>query len=332
MQLGAFVLIPQGSDPPQRSVLESERDGSAAPPLPLWPIVGKNLLQEWIDKVRQAGAQMLSVAYSVNPAADRIKIASHLAKEGVEQVLAIWLQSYAEIDLRDFVHFHRESRNSATEARDLDGPLGVEIVDRASLASENYVPVQHAAVSRSEYRFHGYAKRLQSPQLYCDLVADALRGQCALTPRGLQIDERVWIGEGTRIAGTVRFRGPCFVGDGTVLRDSVSLGPFSSVEKECLIDCGTTVERTTVLPNTLLAAGLSIRRSVVDGSCLEQLDSGTVIDLRASRLGRRFRPSSRARRNLDGGHQPSASDRTLYSCYRLDRASSMVARTATDFR
>jgi hypothetical protein len=331
VQLGAFVLIPQDSFAQQHGALENRRTGSAAPPLPLWPVVGKNLLQDWIEKIRHIGAQVLSVTHSADPASDRLKAASDLAKAGVEQVLAISLQSYAEIDLMDFVQFHRESCNPATEAFDLDGPLGVEIVNRDSMDSDSGAQRRPAtAGSASEYRFRGYAKRLQSPQLYRDLVSDALRGRCALTPQGSQIDESVWIGKDARIADSVRFFGPCFVGDRTVLQESVSLGPFSSVEHECFIDCGTTVEGSSILPHTFLAAGLSVRRSVVDGPYLEQLESGTIVDLRPSGLGRRFRPTTRPRRDQDGGRHLPTWRQILYPSVRLNPGSRAGAMAATN--
>jgi NDP-sugar pyrophosphorylase family protein len=231
-----------------------------------------------------------------------------LAKQGVEQILSFSLNSYAEIDLTEFVQFHRQTRTFATEAVDADGPLGVQLTNRASLLPEDAQREASAIENASQYRFRGYAKRLQSPQLYRDLVSDALRGQCALRPQGLQIDDSVWIGEETQIAPTVRLLGPCFVGDGAVLREYVSLGPSSSVENECLIDCGATVEGSSVLPNTFLAAGLNVRRSIVDGNRLEHLDSGILVDLQPSALGGRFRPRSKPRRDGNNGrHVPLGS-------------------------
>ncbi|MGA8149640.1 MAG: hypothetical protein WB952_01590 [Terriglobales bacterium] len=305
MELGAFVVIPQNPCTRHSNVCEEGRASATARPMPLWPVVGRNLLQEWIERIRRIGVQVLSVTHSAKVTCDRLETAWGLAKEGVEQLLVVSLKSYAEIDLVDFVQFHRERRNSATEAFDPEGPLGVEIVNRPSLASESSAQYRPPAGIKdaSKYSFRGYAKRLRSPKVYRDLVSDALLGRCALTPQGSQIEEHVWIGEQTRIADSVRFFGPCFVGDGTVLQDGVSMGPFSSVENECRIDCGTTLEGSSILPNTFLAAGLSVRHSIVDGPYLEQLDSGTIVDLRAAGLARRFHPRTRTRRDDDGERQ-----------------------------
>jgi hypothetical protein len=333
VELGAFVLIPQNPCVQHDNVDEAWRAGATAQPLPLWPVVGKNLLQEWIERIRRIGVQVLSVTHSADGICDRLETARRLAKEGIEQALVISLKSYAEIDLGDFVQFHRERRNAATEVFDWEGPLGVEIVNRTPLAPENCAGWGPVADVRgaSKYRFRGYAKRLRSPKLYRDLVSDALRGRCALRPRGSQIGEDIWIGEQTRIAASVRFAGPCFVGDGTVLRDWVSMGPFSSVENECLIDCGTTVEGTSILPNTFLAAGLNVRRSIVDGPYLEQLDSTTIVDLRAAGLGRRYYPRIRTRRDHDGGHHLPIWSRPPYRPFHFDpRSGAAAAMIATN--
>lgn len=312
MELGAFLLVPEIEFIPNDNddVRENSHAGTG---LPLWPVVGKNLVEDWAERIRRIGVQVLSVTHSANPSRDKITTARELANQGVKQVLAVSLNSYAEIDLRDLVQFHRQSSSPLTEAFDAEGPLGVEIMTRASFAGTDS-PCQEPAGNddAAKYPFNGYAKRLRSPQLYRDLVSDALRGHCALRPRGSQIDEQVWIGEQTRIAPSVRFFGPCFVGDGAVLHDFVSLGPFSSVENGCRIDCGTTVEQSSVLPNTFLAAGLNVRGSIVDGPRLEQLDSGTVVNLRDCALGGRIHPRTRVLRNHTGGH----SGRPVPACVR----------------
>jgi NDP-sugar pyrophosphorylase family protein len=300
VELGAFVLVPENASI-QRVPVFGQTSGSALQSLPLWPVVGKNLIQESVEKIRQIGALVLSVIHSADLARDRVEMTRTLAKQGVEQILSFSLNSYAEIDLAEFVQFHRQKRSLATEAMDAEGPLGVELINRASLLVDRDRSEAIASENASKYHFSGYAKRLRSAQLYRDLVSDALRGQCALRPKGLQIDDSVWIGEETQIAPTVRLFGPCFVGDGVVLRDFVSLGPSSSVENECLIDCGTTVEGSSVLPNTFLAAGLNVRHSIVDGSRLEHLDSGTAVDLQSAALGGRFKSRSKAHRDRDNG-------------------------------
>ena len=292
MELGAFVLIPEDSHIQGSAGCVMGRPPASDQAVRFWPVVGQNLIDEWTERVRRIGVRVLSVARGSKE--EGRKAARNLASNGVEQILLISLKSYAEIDLDDFVHFHRFAGASSTEVFDTEGSLGIEIANRASLigsASE-----AASANDSAKYRFSGYAKRLASPETYRDLVTDALSGRCALAPRGSEVEHNIWIGEETQIAPSVRFLGPCFVGEGTVLRDFVTVGPYSSIEYECRVDCGTAVEESSVLPNSFVAAGLSIRRSIIDGPRLRQLDSGTIVDLQPSGLGGRFYPKSGIRK------------------------------------
>src|ERR1700728_4113197 len=54
---------------------------------------------------------------------------------------------------------------------------------------------------------------------------------------------------------------------------------------DCVVDCGTTVERSTVLPYTYLAPGLLIRQGLVGGEDLENLEWGTVVDMQPAGVG-----------------------------------------------
>ncbi len=109
-----------------------------------------------------------------------------------------------------------------------------------------------------------------------------------MRPLGTQIREQVWVGEGANLADSVRVIGPTYIGARTIVRAGATIGPFASVERDCVVDCGTTVERSTVLPYTYLAPGLLIRHRLVDGGYLEDLGWGAVADLEPAGLGSRI--------------------------------------------
>ena len=297
MEFGALLLVPEDS------VLQGNEDHAtrAAQAVPLWPVVGKHLSQDWFQKVRRIGVEAFSVVRGGN-ADSEFEASSSLIKQGIEQLLLIRLGAYAELDLLDILQFHRQSHNLTTEVFDQRGPLGVEIVHRASV-TRDYVERRQMRnkLDGSRYRFHGYANRLCSAQMYRDLVCDALRRKCALRPRGTQLGEGVWVGEQTRIGDSVRLVGPCFVGDGTVLEEGVTVGPFASIENDSIIDCGTTIEGASILPQTFLAAGLKVRHSIIDGAHLEHLETGTTVDLTTAGLGRRISPGARAGHSQNRG-------------------------------
>jgi carbonic anhydrase/acetyltransferase-like protein (isoleucine patch superfamily) len=213
----------------------------------------------------------------------------------------IKLNSYAEMDLADLVRFHCESRNPVTEAHDAQGQMGISLLDQLALrASEekNQLSAAPRDSGQIPYQFSGYAKRILAARERQELVGDALTGACAMRPFGKQIGEQVWIGENVKLDSSVRILGPTYIGARSRIRAGATIGPFASVERDCVVDCGTTVERATVLPRTYLAPGLLIRDAVVDGGYLEHLVWGTVADLQPAGLGSRIaqrnsrRPSS----------------------------------------
>ena len=305
MELGAVVLVPIREDLTAIQEAQPYALGVTDNSRPLYssrmPILGNDVLQSWMGRVRKVGVQSLWLTSS--PRDDRgddrgDDRAAGLALPGfarqeVERLLMIKLKSYAEIDLADLLRFHCERRNPVTEAHDARGQLGVCLLDRRemqAIGAKDEFPCSATNNGSIPYQFHGYAKRILSARERQELVSDGLTGACAMRPFGTQIREQVWIGEGANLADSVRVIGPAYIGARTVVCAGATIGPFASVERDCVVDCGTTVERSTVLPYTYLAPGLLIRHELVDGRYLEDLGSGAVADLEPAGLGRRIHP------------------------------------------
>jgi len=300
VELAAVVVVPSNEDLMAEDLmaLEAGEPYSAAlsensRPLRSTrvPILGNDVLRSWMDRVRKLGIRKLWLTSNSGEKNAGAEVA-RFARQGVDRLLMIKLKSYAEIDLMDLLRFHRDSRNSLTEARDHRGHLGVSLLDRPALrvADRKYEACDATRISGRPYQFEGYAKRILSAKERQELVGDALIGACAMRPSGTEIREQVWIGEGASLADSVRVIGPSYIGARTIVRAGATIGPFASVERDCIVDCGTSVEQSTVLPNTYLAPGLLIRRALVDGSQLEDLRSGIVADLQPAGLGGRIEP------------------------------------------
>jgi carbonic anhydrase/acetyltransferase-like protein (isoleucine patch superfamily) len=274
----------------------------------LTPILGNDVLRAWMERVRKLGVQSLwltsrphdeSDTYSALARFARPDFAGHdlakpdfarpdFAREGIERLLMIKLKSYAEMDLADLLLFHCQSRNSVTEVHDSRGELGVWMLDQLALPAGGEKPESHDSRC-TPYSFRGYAKRILSARGRQELVGDGLTGACAMRPLGREICEQVWVGEDVSLAESARVVGPSYIGDRTIVHAGATIGPFASVERDCVVDCGTTVERSTVLPRTYLAPGLLIRHALVDGSYLENLSCGTVANLQPGGLASRMR-------------------------------------------
>jgi hypothetical protein len=263
------------------------------------PILGNDVLKAWADRVRGLGVRSLWLASGGQDGRIDGPTLTQFVRQGVERLLLIKLKSYAEMDLADLLRFHRDRGNPITEAEDARGELGVCLLDRIALGSASDEQVFHPAgdYNQTPYQFNGYAKRILSATERQELVGDGLTGACAMKPLGTQIRDKVWVGEGVKIAPSARIIGPVYIGARTTIGAGATIGPFSSVEHDCVVDCGTTVEQSTVLPNSYLAPGLLIRNSQVDGRHLEHLRWGAVADLLPAQLGRRIQPR-RLRRSL----------------------------------
>lgn len=294
MELGAVVVFPARDDlaaiheaqPHAQAVSENSR--------PLYssrmPILGNDVLRLWMERVRKLGVQSLWLTSSPRGESDCSALAG-FARQGVERLLVIKLKSYAEMNLTDLLRFHCETRNSVTETQDDRGQLGVCLLDHLALhaaGEKHQFPCAPTEGGQTPYQFRGYAKRILSARERQELVGDGLNGACAMRPLGKQIHEQVWIGEGVNLAGSVRVIGPTYIGARTIVRPGATIGPFASVEHDCVVDCGTTVERSTVLPYTYLAPGLLIRHALVAGEYLEDMGRGAVVDLRPAGLGSRI--------------------------------------------
>ncbi len=271
------------------------------------PILGNDVLRSWMDRVRNVGLQSLwltashhdDIAWTLPPV---------FAHDPIERLLLIKPNSYAEIDLADFLRFHCERENPITAAHDARGDLGVCLLDHRKLnASGKRESV--CAPSDCEgmpYQFRGYAKRIVSAMERQELVRDGLTGACAMRPFGSEIREQVWIGEDVNLAESARIIGPTYIGARTIVRAGATIGPFASVERDCVVDCGTTVERSTVLPKTYLAPGILIRHALVDGRYLEDLTCGAVADLQPARLGRRVHSNTSSPKTCPIGNHVSS--------------------------
>jgi hypothetical protein len=286
VDLAAVVMVPSAEDfaafPPSQLHASSRPLNSL-----LMPILGNDVLRGWMERVRKLGVRNLWLAsgYGENKTCSALEA---LARQGVERFLMIKLKSYAEMDLADLLAFHRETRNTVTEVHDSRGYLGVCVLDHPA-EMRNGNRCEYCVPTEGEhpyYSFRGYAKRILSAKERQDLVGDALTGSCAMRPMGKEIGEQLWIGEGAILDSSARIHGPSYIGARAIVRAGATIGPFASVERDCVVDCGTTVERSTVLPRTYLAPGLLIRNALVDGSYLEDLQSGIVADLKPAGLAK----------------------------------------------
>jgi hypothetical protein len=288
VELGALVVTQGGT---LRAVGNEETSSWCS----AWPVVGKTVLERWVERVRSLQVNMVSVVDRGVSVPDRVQKMVDWAKEGIDQILVIVMGSYAEVDLTDLVQFHHDGGHTITRVFDPEGPLGISLLDRRAVLRE--LPSAMGEKPRpSRYDFMGYVTRLSSTVAYRKLVQDALEGRCDIRPSGFATSDNVWIDPTAVVHPSVKFEGPCYIGAHSRLNAGVTVSGYTSIENNCEIDLGTSLECASVLPNTYIAPGLNIRNAVVDGTRLEHLDRNLIVDLGSVSLAARRSENSRGSR------------------------------------
>lgn len=296
-------------------------DSNASPfwpsgvPFSLLPVVGDSVLHSAVRRMRQLGSHPISVithrvqssmscawglpqgelnwysaVWDIRSALQRLVF--HYAGNGIDTILLTRLGAYAELDLQDFVQFHRQQHPPISIACDLKGPLDIALFDAnrvmtgAALIGNR---LKAEGLAFSSYKFAGYVNRLSNIAEFRDLARDALTGQCHLQPNGKQIRPGVWVGEGVELERGSRLIAPVYVGVQSTIRAGALITRCSSVEHHSEVDCETGVENSSLLPHTYVGPGLEVRHSVVDGNKLMNLDRGVEMEFADDRLFARLR-------------------------------------------
>ena len=294
MQIGAILTLPGG----RRSEADLSRSSSnyftkelfGTSRRMLTDILGKSLLDRTLDKVRQLESSEPALISEASPsnhvlpsnapknsgytAAWESAINQHL-RNGVNLLLLIRMSAYQELDYTDLIRFHLERGAPITQAYRYDSPLDVAIVS-ASAVRGSVGPYRQSLsklISQQQrYSYTGYLNRLSSPQEFRALVEAGLRGECGLHPVGTETHPMVWYGEGAQVDGSAAVSGPAFIGSGARVSAYSVVSGATSIERNSEIDCGTTVEESSVLADSYVGVGLHVKRAIVANQRLFHLD------------------------------------------------------------
>lgn len=312
MDLAAIIIVDAcwedsaiaGNGQPARAASESFADI----PLALLDVVGKSVVHHVADRLRCAGVEAITALTAealCEPAAlcegqlqpacraagDTWRAAeeafSAYAGEGVENILLLRLGPYAEFDVDDLLHFHRDRRQNVTLIFDQNGPLDaamVQAVRRHDAAHLIRNGLRATRLPAEPYVTPAYVNRLQTAQDLRRLAQDALLMRCDIHPQGHQLRPGVWVAERARIHRTARVLAPAFVGTHAKLHAASVVTRCSTVEHHAEVDCGTVLEDTTVLPYTYVGMGLDAAHAVAGFGRVVQLRRGTEVEISDSRL------------------------------------------------
>lgn len=249
-------------------------------------VLGQSIVERTVNRLHSTGVKVVSIVAesALSYAAGLRFIPDCLLKQaqrGFDKVLLIRVGAYAELNLVEFLQFHREMGVAVTRACDANGPLDFWVLDalpkrQFGLTLDSLTDGNMPAA----YLTKGYVNRLTDARDLRRLVVDAFLGRCAIRPTGQEIRPGVWIDKGARVHRSARVVAPVYIGQGAQVRASALITRCSNLERKSLVDYGTAVEDSSILPYTYLGRALDLAHSVADGNRLVSLsrDAGVTVE------------------------------------------------------
>ena len=265
-------------------------------------ILGRSLLDRTIDRLRELASVSVRVipespasttllpARSAKPSsfitAWEDAIAHHL-QEGAEQLLLLRIGSYSDLDYAELLRFHRDRGALLTQAYGNGGALDLAVVNADCLraAESAFRKTLSALIPEQErYYYDGYVNPLKHPHDLRKLVEDGLHGKCELRPVGDEVSGGVWIGAESNLHPSVTIESPAFVGARARIAENCSITGSSSIERDCKVDCGTSVRQSCILQGVYVGVALELNRTVVRQGNLFHLDRNVQLEIDDDRL------------------------------------------------
>jgi hypothetical protein len=265
-----------------------------------WDVLGKSVLERVVERLQVFGVEEVSVIAEpdLKPVSGTTDGASDFWTEcenvlarylsfDVETLLLMRVGPYIELDITEFLRFHRETASTMTQVYDQQGPLDLVAVDGETLRLGNgsfHNRLQSLIRQHQRYDFSGYSNRLKQAGDYRQLVRDALSGRVAIRPAGKEILANIWIGDGAEIHPSAQLQAPAYIGRNSRLRAGCFVSEASAIEQHCELDHGTVVSDSCVLAGTYVGAGLRVRGAVACQNVFFHLARNVEMQFRDPRL------------------------------------------------
>jgi hypothetical protein len=259
-------------------------------------VLGASPLSRTVERLRISGVSEISVLREDGTSAqpdsglgfidcvpEWDSVVSRYLGYGLKTLLLIRIGPYVELDVTDFLRFHRETSSPITQVYDQHGALDLLAIDAAHLR-DKVGSFDSTLKSEACYPFVGYVNRLQDAHGFRQLVKDALFGRAAIRPIGREIAANVWVNEDAWVDESSRIFGPAYIGRNSRVHAACTISGASSIEQECEIDCGTTVDDCCILSRTYLGMALTVRHAVASEDTLLHLGRNVELQFHDRRL------------------------------------------------
>jgi len=290
MDVRAILLTGIPLEPSNGSVrTKGSRETFSGVPLVFLPALGQTILQRIASRFEQARVDSVTVLNAADsslpftsdarcsnlkwkdvPAEQIWRAAedefSDAVQAGAEQVIVVRLGAYTEIEIDPLLQFHLDQRNHITQVAAKDGALDFFVLSASRRNDAAYLfrnKLTQMRVQTKPFVTSGYVNRLCDASDLRRLVLDSFLQKTCIQPVGAQVRPGVWVGAGAKIDRSVRLVAPCYIGAYSRIRAGALITRGTSIEHHSLVDCGSVVEASVLLPLSYLGAGLDMMHSVL---------------------------------------------------------------------
>jgi len=306
MDVRAIVLIgPAGESNDRPTPVTDSQENFAGIPFSILPVLGHTALGRVVECLKCAGIDSVTVLSAANAESPYVKDSDHpkirwqnvanaqlwraaedefdhLARGGAELVLVVRLGAYAEIEIDPLLQFHLDQCNHITQVAAADGPLDYFVLSGSRRNDAAFLlrnKLGRMRVQARPYITGGYVNRLQTAADLRRLTLDSLLQKTSIRPQGEQVRPGVWLGQGAKIDHNVRLVAPCYIGPYARVRSGSLITRGSSLEHHTIVDCGTVVEASTLLPFSYLGPGLDLVHSVVGSNRIASVKHAAELEI-----------------------------------------------------
>jgi len=89
----------------------------------------------------------------------------------------------------------------------------------------------------------------------------------------------IWIGNGSRVHPTARLHLPVFIGNNVLIAENAEVGPNTMIGDGCIVDAGSQIENSVLLPKTYVGQNLDVSRAVLAGNTLVNARLGVALQI-----------------------------------------------------
>ncbi len=218
-------------------------------PLAIAPLLGKSLLEYWLESLAARGVKHVTVLASDRP--DQVRaVLGDGRRWGLQAELAPQNRELSVAEAR--------KRYRAADDRDWLAEDDVVVLD--TLPGQPNVPL-----------FESYAGWFQVVRTWMPH---------AITPARIgarEVQPGIWVGLHSQIDPSARLIAPCWIGENVFVSAGATIGPNAVLDDRVVVETGARVEQSVVWPETFVGRLVAVRNSVASGSTLLNWMTGSCL-------------------------------------------------------